>query len=93
MQCAFSIDTSMLPGERRDRADSLVLFEHGRCLLPPFVHVVFDCVELGHRPAVRLSWSALNHVAAILWSPQGWMAVDYFRGRKRTQKKKKKKHN
>lgn len=56
-----------------------MLVEHRRGLLPPLVHVVFYGVELGHCPAVRLSWSALDHVAAILWPPQGWMAANHCR--------------
>lgn len=79
LQCVVHIVGSVLPGERRDGAESLVLAEHGGRLPPPFAHVVFYGVELGHCPAVRLSWSALNHVAAILWPPQGWMAAHHGR--------------
>lgn len=80
VRCVFRISGAMLPGKRCDRAESLVLFQHGRGLPPPFAHVVFDGVELGHIPSIRLSWGALNHVAAILWSPQGWMAAIYGSG-------------
>lgn len=70
---------SKVPWKRGDGAQSFILVQNRRCLSSSLTHVSLHRIELRHGPAVRLPWSPLNHVAAILWSPEsGVTAKKYY---------------